>query len=108
MLLSECVYLRPFFPNPTPKQLLLSIVIYVLLMKPIFQGVISVKDSDKRLVIQAVHELYDSQFTTSWECDETRKSAIVFIGNYCHFYFLISSCLCIIHNIWPIFPTSSI
>jgi len=44
------------------------------------KGVISVEDSDQRLVVQAVHELYDSQSTTQWQSDEPRVSTVVFIG----------------------------
>ena len=45
-----------------------------------FQGVLSVHGSPVRCVVQAVHELYDSHFTTPWLPQETRKNVVVFIG----------------------------
>jgi len=51
-------------------------VIDVLRLK----GVISVQDSGHRLVVQAVHELYDSQTTTQWASGEERGATVVFIG----------------------------
>uniref|UniRef100_A0A0B7AZP7 CobW C-terminal domain-containing protein n=1 Tax=Arion vulgaris TaxID=1028688 RepID=A0A0B7AZP7_9EUPU len=44
------------------------------------KGLVSIDDSDRRMVVQAVHELYDSQFTTPWESRESRLNTIVFIG----------------------------
>ncbi|CAG5118549.1 unnamed protein product [Candidula unifasciata] len=44
------------------------------------KGVVSIHGSERRLVVQAVHELYDSQFTTVWEPEEPRCNTIVFIG----------------------------
>ncbi|GFO03725.1 cobw domain-containing protein 1-like [Plakobranchus ocellatus] len=44
------------------------------------KGVIAVEGSDRRLVVQAVQELYDSQVTTVWEEDQPRASTVVFIG----------------------------
>ncbi|XP_059157791.1 zinc-regulated GTPase metalloprotein activator 1-like [Physella acuta] len=44
------------------------------------KGVVSIQGSDKRLVVQAVHELYDSQYTTAWRHDEPHFNSIVFIG----------------------------
>ena len=32
------------------------------------------------MVIQAVHELFDRQVTTAWECDGDRINRLVFIG----------------------------
>lgn len=46
------------------------------------QGVVSASDCEKRCVIQAVHELYDSHFTTPWHPEETRNNILVFIGKY--------------------------
>ncbi|BFY99265.1 hypothetical protein BsWGS_02305 [Bradybaena similaris] len=44
------------------------------------KGVVSIQGSERRLVVQAVHELYDSQFTTTWETEEPHCNTIVFIG----------------------------
>ncbi|KAJ8306519.1 hypothetical protein KUTeg_017064 [Tegillarca granosa] len=44
------------------------------------KGLISTDDSDKRLVVQAVHELYDSCYTSPWGKDEERINRIVLIG----------------------------
>ncbi|XP_062617628.1 zinc-regulated GTPase metalloprotein activator 1B-like isoform X1 [Saccostrea cucullata] len=44
------------------------------------KGLISVAGDDRRLVVQAVHELYDSFFTNSWEDDAKRINRIVLIG----------------------------
>ncbi|CAL1547294.1 unnamed protein product [Lymnaea stagnalis] len=44
------------------------------------KGVISLEDCDTRLVVQAVHELYDYHYTTPWENNEARHNTIVFIG----------------------------
>ncbi|XP_005105880.1 COBW domain-containing protein 1 [Aplysia californica] len=44
------------------------------------KGVVSVEGEGRRLVVQAVHELYDSQFTTEWGSTEHKASTVVFIG----------------------------
>ncbi|XP_048761671.2 zinc-regulated GTPase metalloprotein activator 1-like isoform X2 [Ostrea edulis] len=46
------------------------------------KGVISIAGDDRRLVVQAVHELYDSFFTTSWEDESNRINRIVLIGKH--------------------------
>lgn len=43
------------------------------------KGVLAVSGKDHRMIIQAVHELYDVQFTTPW-AGEQRTGTIVFIG----------------------------
>ncbi|KAK7476074.1 hypothetical protein BaRGS_00015896 [Batillaria attramentaria] len=43
------------------------------------KGVVAVMGEERRMIIQAVHELYDVQYTTPWN-DEQRKSTVVFIG----------------------------
>ena len=57
------------------------------------QGVLSVYGSTIRCVVQAVHELYDSHFTTLWLPDEPRKNIIVFIGKYFLLSVLMFSCM---------------
>ena len=47
----------------------------------ILQGVVRTSCSDRRCVIQGVHELYDSHVTTPWQPEETPTNIIVFIGN---------------------------
>lgn len=44
------------------------------------KGVISVKGSDKRLVFQGVHMLFDAKFDRPWKDGETRQNTLVFIG----------------------------
>ena len=43
------------------------------------KGVLSVKGSDKRLVFQGVHMLYDAKFDRPWGA-EPRRNTLVFIG----------------------------
>uniref|UniRef100_K1R3D2 COBW domain-containing protein 5 n=1 Tax=Magallana gigas TaxID=29159 RepID=K1R3D2_MAGGI len=43
-------------------------------------GLISVAGDDRPLVVQAVHELYDSFFTSKWEEEDQRINRLVFIG----------------------------
>jgi hypothetical protein len=45
-----------------------------------FQGVVSVRGNPRRVLLQAVHELYDRQDTTVWEQDTIRINRMVFIG----------------------------
>ena len=47
----------------------------------ISQGLISVAGDGRRLVVQAVHELYDSFFTSEWEDEGDRINRLVFIGS---------------------------
>ncbi|XP_072023882.1 zinc-regulated GTPase metalloprotein activator 1-like [Amphiura filiformis] len=44
------------------------------------KGEISIQDNPNRLVVQAVHELYDQDFTTTWESTTRRTCTMVFIG----------------------------
>lgn len=44
------------------------------------QGVFSVENEDRRVLLQAVHEIFDKQTTTPWQPDEKRVSRLVFIG----------------------------
>ncbi|XP_067677453.1 zinc-regulated GTPase metalloprotein activator 1-like [Haliotis asinina] len=44
------------------------------------KGVVSIQGSPQRLVVQAVHQLYDSQFTTPWAEGESHITRVVFIG----------------------------
>ncbi|GFR93348.1 COBW domain containing [Elysia marginata] len=48
------------------------------------KGSMCIEGSDRRLVVQAVEELYDSHTTTVWEDDQPRSSTVVFIGEHCH------------------------
>jgi G3E family GTPase len=43
------------------------------------KGVLSVKGSDKRLVVQGVHMLFDAKFDRPWG-DTPRTNTLVFIG----------------------------
>ncbi|KAH9491983.1 COBW domain-containing protein 1 [Bulinus truncatus] len=44
------------------------------------KGLISLIESDDRLIVQAVNELYDLHYTTKWESKEIRYNTVVFIG----------------------------
>jgi len=44
------------------------------------KGVLHVAGTDKRLVFQGVHMLFDAKFDRPWREDETRESHLVFIG----------------------------
>ena len=44
------------------------------------KGILSVKDHEKRYVVQAVHMLIEGSFTTPWGREEVRESRLVFIG----------------------------
>jgi mono/diheme cytochrome c family protein len=44
------------------------------------KGVLSVKGSNKRLVFQGVHMLFDAKFDREWQRDENRTNTLVFIG----------------------------
>ena len=52
---------------------------------PTLQGVVAVDGEDRRMVVQAVHELYDVHLTTPWGPEE-RKTIVVFIGQ-CSLFF---------------------
>ena len=43
------------------------------------KGILSIKDSDERMVFQGVHMLFDSQPGEPWGTD-TRHNRLVFIG----------------------------
>ena len=45
-----------------------------------YQGVVSVEEDSRRMLLQAVHELFDRQFTSPWQPGENRTNRIVFIG----------------------------
>ena len=57
---------------------------------PTLQGVVAVDGEDCRMVVQAVHELYDVHLTTPWG-PEQRKATVVFIGQ-CSFSLFSSLC----------------
>ncbi len=44
------------------------------------KGVLAVKGSNKRLVFQGVHMLFDAKFDREWKTGETRTNTLVFIG----------------------------
>ncbi|MBP6506399.1 MAG: GTP-binding protein [Opitutaceae bacterium] len=44
------------------------------------KGVLAVKGSNKRLVFQGVHMLFDAKFDREWTKDEARQNTLVFIG----------------------------
>jgi G3E family GTPase len=43
------------------------------------KGILSVKESNKRLVFQGVHMLFDAKFDREWGADD-RVNTLVFIG----------------------------
>jgi len=46
------------------------------------KGVFSVQSEDRRVLVQAVHELYQTTPTTKWMETESKKNTLVFIGRY--------------------------
>ena len=44
------------------------------------KGVLAVKNSNKRLVFQGVHMLFDAKFDREWSPGEARQNTLVFIG----------------------------
>ena len=44
------------------------------------KGVLSVRESNKRLVFQGVHMLFDAKFDREWQSGETRTNTLIFIG----------------------------
>ena len=44
------------------------------------KGVLAVKGSNKRLVFQGVHMLFDAKFDREWKSGEPRQNTLVFIG----------------------------
>jgi len=44
------------------------------------KGVLCVKGTNKRLVFQGVHMLFDAKFDREWKADENRTNTLVFIG----------------------------
>ena len=44
------------------------------------KGVLAVKNTNKRLVFQGVHMLFDATFDREWKADEPRQNTLVFIG----------------------------
>jgi G3E family GTPase len=44
------------------------------------KGVLCVKGTNKRLVFQGVHMLFDAKFDRPWNADENRTNTLVFIG----------------------------
>ena len=44
------------------------------------KGVLAVKGTNKRLVFQGVHMLFDAKFDREWTRDEPRQNTLVFIG----------------------------
>lgn len=46
------------------------------------KGELSVVDESRRVIVQAVHELYDREVTTPWEEETSRTCTMVFIGRH--------------------------
>jgi G3E family GTPase len=46
------------------------------------KGVLCVKGTNKRLVFQGVHMLFDAKFDREWKVDENRTNTLVFIGKH--------------------------
>ena len=46
------------------------------------KGVVSMQREDRRVLVQAVHELYQTMPTTTWLETESKKNTLVFIGRY--------------------------
>jgi len=46
------------------------------------KGVVSVQGEDRRILVQAVHELFQTTPTTNWMLTEDKKNTVVFIGRY--------------------------
>ncbi|MBI2515586.1 MAG: GTP-binding protein [Opitutae bacterium] len=46
------------------------------------KGVLCVKGTNKRLVFQGVHMLFDAKFDREWKTDENRTNTLVFIGKH--------------------------
>jgi G3E family GTPase len=44
------------------------------------KGVLAIKGTNKRLVFQGVHMLFDAKFDREWAQGESRQSTLVFIG----------------------------
>jgi G3E family GTPase len=44
------------------------------------KGVLAIKGTNKRLVFQGVHMLFDAKFDREWNKDEPRQNTLVFIG----------------------------
>ncbi len=44
------------------------------------KGILSVKGSNKPLVLQGVHMLFDAKFDREWKPTEPRTNTLVFIG----------------------------
>jgi len=42
--------------------------------------VLSVRGSDRRLVFQGVHMLFDAKFDRAWKSGEARTNTLIFIG----------------------------
>ena len=47
-----------------------------------YKGIIDIKGSDRRLVIQGVHMMMDGTNLGHWKEDEKRVSRLVFIGRH--------------------------
>lgn len=44
------------------------------------KGVLAIKYASQRFVYQAVHMIFNGNFTEEWEADESRENKLVFIG----------------------------
>ncbi|XP_032243056.2 COBW domain-containing protein 2 isoform X2 [Nematostella vectensis] len=55
------------------------------------QAVVSIYEESRRVIVQAVHELFDKTTTTPWESADSRINRLVFIGRHLDLDFLQSS-----------------
>lgn len=64
----------------------------------ILQGSLSVIGEEKRVIFQAVKEMYDTELAEDWKDEEERKCRFVFIGKLIFFYIHFS------HYFFSLFP----
>jgi len=60
--------------------------LFVLICSRVLQGVVSVAQEPRRVLVQAVQELVDRQPTTPWGNGEQRVNRLVFIGEISQFF----------------------
>ena len=51
------------------------------------------RDSPKKVIVQAVHELFDKVITENWSDDEERVNRLIFIGRLNFFVLKLFKCL---------------
>ncbi|KAK3743902.1 hypothetical protein QZH41_008764 [Actinostola sp. cb2023] len=70
------------YPLPLPRKDANGVPMGVPPLLPASVGVVAMSGQGQRVIVQAVHELFDKTATTLWEVDEERTSRLVFIGEY--------------------------